>query len=469
MFAALPSGFGKLEALVRSKNAEPLVPSRSAELLAPQLRAVYDEASADNYRSLRISHWRKLPYAYWLAGEPPLPQAHPKLVRRYWSQVLPEAIAARPHTAKRWLAPLLDTYCEHFIPRDSLFLDYAQSISDQLKGGARHASNDSYMGCLQALQQEVGFFNPRIVATQLAMELIVESESVEQAMASRRFWPGFVDTRLGAAVLAAALGWSADRLRKPKLAAHLLDWGQQISGTVAATEYGVLFADALLSPWLKHHPPEELRRRLVDFFVASYGDPRHAGRRGYSWAGVSADALRVMMKLLAGGNLRSFVQVLHATADEQWEYRGKFWMAYYAAGAIDEAWLVLGRDATALAKTLGLGFSGYDFGRLEGGSDPKQSALLMKIEDLIFVEFSHNGSLRAYRENDQQAPLLYQRTYDVAEIRATVSMDFHEGANQKPELDHRYPELGTWQKKAQKFIRRHTKASIHLTDNEILL
>jgi hypothetical protein len=169
---------------------------------------------------------------------------------------------------------------------------------------------------------------------------------------------------------------------------------------------------------------------------------------------------------LTGDTLRGFMKLLQRTADDIWVHRQKFWMAYYEKGCIDEAWLALGYDAFLQASKLKSDEKGMGFGRIESGASNNQSVLLLKIGDLIFTEWSHNGSLRASHQSDEMAPNLYQNIYQGAALRSIVSMDFHYGMNVNPQLVHSNSSGGTWQRKARDFICRHT--GVCLTDENIL-
>ena len=118
------------------------------------------------------------------------------------------------------------------------------------------------------------------------------------------------------------------------------------------------------------------------------------------------------------------------------------------------------------AKRLLVDEKGMGYGMLEGGATNNQSVMFLKIGDLVFTEWSHNGSLRAYKDGSPQAPSLYQRTYHGADLRAATSLDFHDAANMNPELRHMNSEDGTWQRKARDFIRRRT--NVYINDAEIL-
>ncbi len=460
MFAQLPTAFPKLEALVRSMDAVQVSAPPPVEAIGRRLRSAYASARVDGYRSLGASDLRKLPFAYWLPPEQPLHEIHQPLVQRYWSQDLPTAIEAGPLRAKRWLMPLFFAYCENFAPSDEWFHDFARRVTWQVERGDGEVASK-----LRELQREVAFFNPQWVPQRLASSVLSDMGSLTYALESRLLWPTFVDTPLGMAAFGAALQSGAEALRDEKTVDRLLDWANRLSSGVAKSKFRVAFADALLTPWAGRTPPQALKARLVSYLVAAYGDPRFTGHRHYSWGDVSSRALSVILTWLAGDTLRGFMGVLQSTTDEIWPYRKKFWMAYYDAGHIQEAWLALGTRAAWYAKRLQVEARGMGYAHLESGATNDQSVLLLKIGQIVFVEWSHNGSLRAYRDDDPHSPSLYARSYQGSELRDAVSMDFHHGANQNPELRHQNSAGGTWQRKARDFIRWHT--GIHMQDWDI--
>jgi hypothetical protein len=461
MFAVLPEAFPKLQAQVRAMDAVPVTKPPPMAAIGRRLRNAYDRARTDGYLSVGTSELRKLPYAYWLQSEPPLHEVHLPLVQRYWSEALPSAIRSGPRRAKRWLMPLFFAYCENFAPKNEWFQDFAGRLAWHVE-----RSEGEIAKRLQGLQHEVAFFAPAMVPQQLGSALITQAARLDQAMESRLLWPKFVDTPLGTAVLGTALQIQPEKLRDWPIVARLLDWVGRLEAPVSKTAHRIPFANALLTPWIRHRPPDTFKARLVEFFVKTYGDPRITGNRQYGWRDVSPQALSVILTWLAGDTLRGFMRVLEQTADDIWRFRQKFWMAYYNAGHIQEAWLALGSQAAWFAKRLQADAQGMGYGRLESGAAPNQSVLLLKIGQLVFTEWSHNGSLRAYLEDDSDAPTLYESSYHGSELRDALSMDFHDRMNQNPELRHMNSTGGTWQRKARDFIRIHT--GIHLGDSEVL-
>jgi hypothetical protein len=256
-------------------------------------------------------------------------------------------------------------------------------------------------------------------------------------------------------------------MREREIVFGALQWAGRLSTSIASTENSVLFADTMLLPWKDRHVSDEIRRALLDFFLTHYGDPRTGGNRYGKWMGVSDTAIAIVLRWLAGDTLRAFIKVLQRTADEIWQYREKFWMAYYEAGYIDEVWLALGRDARVKARDIQRLEGQRRYGALDGsGVQREHSVLLLKIGGLVFTEWSHNGSLRALSEDDPRAPQLYLTSYDGEDIRDAGSLDFHDGRLQRRALSHHGSPHGAWQRLARDFIFKNT--GIHLSDSKIL-
>jgi hypothetical protein len=319
---------------------------------------------------------------------------------------------------------------------------------------------------LRHLHEKYQFFRPSNAPRSMANRFFLgHANSIGEVLDELRLWSGFCASSLGIATFSAALKLSGEHMRDLQTITRLLDWATRLRTPVVKTDLRVLFADALLRPWANQVPPAAVKNRLVDLFLTQYGDPRRQDNLQFHWAGVSEQAKGVLFKWLTGDTLRGFIKVLQKTADEIWQYRQKFWMAYYENGFIDEAWIALGEHASLVVTGVPMDDLGMGCGRLEGGAAKNQSVLLLKIGGLVFTEWSHNGSLRAYPEDGLQAPRLYERSYHGSELRAARSLDFHDGGNQRPELTHAHSEVGSWQRKARDFIKRHT--GIYLSDSEI--
>lgn len=460
LFVALPKAFPSLEQIARDMGGVTVTPPPPMEEIGKRLRVIFERSQHDQYRGLSRVELRRLPFSYWVEGAPPLPDVHPLLLTRYWTEVLPEAFAGGGRRARRWLLPLLYTYCEAFNSRDDEFLDFASKLRVVIDsaGGALAER-------LQQMQRSISFFDPKEAPKRLAREFLFGVKGLTESMQELLLWDGFFGSDLGLEVFASALEIDPERLREWVCVSRLLDLERRMPARVVKTNQRVSFAEALLRPWRRGMPTEPHRSALVRLFVSQYGDPRVTSHAAYQWHGVAEDAVSVLMRWLAGDSLRSFLRVLERTADDIWRYRQKFWMAYYDAGYIEEAWLVLGPDAKNVIADVSHDLA-MRYGVLDGGTEASQSVLLLRIGDLIFTEWSHNGSLRAYREGSAGAPTFYRAMYHAYDLRTHTSLDFHSGQNQNPELRHVHSQSGSWQRKARDFINRFT--SVYLADGDIL-
>jgi hypothetical protein len=463
MFAPLPLAMSKLEAAVQLLDDPGLQPPPQDLLeIGDRLRKVYAKARTTAYADLTRSELRKLPYAYWSSLAPVLTMVETELVKQYWESYLPEALKSNPRRAKRWLAPLFFIYCECFSQSNSDFLDFAIKLESAIQ-----SADGLFAQRLQELQTQFSFFKPSEAPHRLADYFFLgRNKTLDALLQDLQLWPGFQGSDFGSAVFRAGLGFSAENLRDAQSVHRLMDWSKRMPSGLVKTAFRVPFANALLGCWVGHKPVDSLKNILIDSFLKEYGDPRFQAHLHYQWDGVSQQAKGVILNWLTGDTLRGFMKLLQRTADDIWQYRQKFWMAYYERGYIDEAWMALGDNAWWAAQSLKMDQKGMGCARLDGGAASNQSVLLLKIGGLVFTEWSHNGSLRAYREGSPQTPNLYQNTYHGADLRAAMSLDFHDGLNMNPELRHMNAEGGTWQRKARDFIRRQT--NVHLSDSEIL-
>jgi hypothetical protein len=298
--------------------------------------------------------------------------------------------------------------------------------------------------------------------------------SMRDVLARMKLWAGFLDEPIAQEAFAGAMRAPDDVLSSPPVIDRVKMWscaeatGIRGSSVLRYPDARVALAEGLVRPWLRGRPSDAVRTGLASFLIRHYGDPRllsdvHAG---HYWQGVSSPTVNTVQRWLVGDTLRGFVRLLQLTADEIWRYRERFWMAYHDQGAVEEAWLALGSNA-ALRAQYELGKTGWaQYGRLVSGAAADQSVLFLRIGQIVFMEWSHNGSLRACAHDDPHLPAMYQPEYRADELREVISMDFHNGMNERPQLTHAGSDRGTWQRKARDFIADHT--GVTLSDQAIL-
>ena len=180
-------------------------------------------------------------------------------------------------------------------------------------------------------------------------------------------------------------------------------------------------ARALTGPWQEGRlkSPSPLQARVLDFLLARLRDPRVYPQ---SWRAAGDETVALVKQWLARANLGAFFELVrrHVSNPDHFQYRRPFWAAYLDAGHIQDAWIALGDNIAAEARTIP-DLKGT-YGRLEGGDDNK-ALILMRIKgkpgkrDLIAAEWSDNGKLRIWLANDRHAPRLGSNSYAPAEVR----------------------------------------------------
>lgn len=468
MFASLPTGFLRLRQTVENMGQFKAVAPPKVEELGLRMRKIYAQARGQGYQTLSRGAIRRLPYALWVEGHEPLQVTDPALVSTYWEQHLPQALS-QARAARRWLAPLFFTYCHAFNRNRADFQLFAQKLRASL-GQAQ----GPFAAWIKGLHQDHRWLVPDEVGGFLGQKLATAHEPLPQLLQQMSLWSGFLEAPLAAEAFAGALRLPNEQLSREPVIERIKGWARMEfsargKGSIFRyPEHRVLLADGLVRPWLKMAPPDPIRNGLLSFYMKHYGDPRllSATHQGHHWQGVAPETVTAVRRWLVGDTMRGFMRVLKLTNDQIWPYREKFWMAYYENGAIEEAWFALGSQAGWLAKRE-FGQQGWSqYGLLTTGAANDQSVLFMRIGHIVFMEWSHNGSLRALRQDDPQLPAMYQSEYSGNEVRQVYSMDFHGGVNTNPQLTHSNSEGGTWQRKARDFIAHHT--GVKLNDKAIL-
>ena len=167
-------------------------------------------------------------------------------------------------------------------------------------------------------------------------------------------------------------------------------------------------ARGLLRPWLEaeDEPAEPIRFQIQDFLLEHLDDPRLKPQR---WHEAGEPAINLMRRWLTRASLRAFFGLISDHAlDAHWRYREAFWSACLEKDATIEAWLALGSRIYASARAVEDLKRAY--ARLDGASGD-QAVLLLRVKNLVFCEWSHNGKLRAWPAEWSNAPQLGRARY----------------------------------------------------------
>ena len=208
----------------------------------------------------------------------------------------------------------------------------------------------------------------------------------------------------------------------------------------------VELAGALLHPFVDRAPAGGIRKRLQEFFLRLYGDPRLPHSK-HHWSGIADDQRRVVIRWLAKGDLDLFVRLIRETAlDRHWLYREAFWNAFLHRDLIDDTWVLLGKQAAKLAAKLA---PHVPTGKLRGAAGD-QSVLLLGMPGVTIAEWSHNGACRIWLDGTPGAPQLYDQDYTRTAL--TGQPDFlqrHIGSDR-----------GRWQLEVARWLRDNTGVQI---------
>ena len=220
---------------------------------------------------------------------------------------------------------------------------------------------------------------------------------------------------------------------------------------------------ALLSPWKNNtsFKNDELRKEVKNLLIRHFKDPRMPNNRENGWRFVDEDSLKLFFRWMISESLEQFFSIIDSMAlEHQWKYRRAFWKAYDDKKHLDEAWVAFGPEAKFYARRLyGANFSA---GELEGGNHSTQSVLIVRIRDLIIVEWSHNGKCRAWKNHDQYCPSTYLPKYYAHALKRASRQIVP--THQQDGISHQQSETYSWQRKLANFI--YDETGIRMLDRD---
>jgi hypothetical protein len=409
-------------------------------------------SSPNDFDSIRKRDWRHVPYAIWINDAGGLLNI-PAAIDRYLNLELPKALTETRRPLK-WGRPLVFIYVEQYNPNDALFKTISKHTKDFFNSPKINNAS-SIVGLARSLNLFDVNEGPRKTAESIASS----RRTLREWIQVHELWPSFGTSPFAEAAFNSFLQSNEDFRRSVDFINTIFEWSVTDRGELRYSSSRAKLAEALLLPWRFNQPNDSIQSRLISYLLKHYGDPR-IGKN--LWHGVSSEAIRVLIGWINGRTLEAFFRILQETADIIWQYRQKFWTAYFKAGHIDEAWVALGPDAANVLKRLD------DTKQLKYanllGSESSQSILLIRIGQIIFCEWSHNGRLRAQRIDSPASPAMYKTYYESEDLRFQ-SLDFNNGSTQDPGLVHFSSQNGGWQERARLFIQK--QIGIRITQAEV--
>ena len=447
---SLPDGFPLLSLILEQISCDKVG-------LPPDTRSIGErtfrrfESSKFTGNDIEPRDWRHFPYALWLDQKKGL-ASYSNITNMYLQDQLPQSLksARRP---MKWGRPLFFTYLDHFNPNDPTFEMLAQAGHDFFTSNAVVANTP-----IKTLSTELSLFKPKNAPRLVANSILKTKSGLPKWINKFELWPGFIATPFAQYSFIELLKLPDIERRQIDYVKLVFDWGLTFNNQFRYPESKIKFAEALLLPWKIEKPPEDLKNEIVTKLLGTIGDPRIDRQ---NWYGVSTEAIQVLINWINGRTLDAFFRILQQTADEIWQYRQKFWQAYFRKGYIEEVWIALGDNAHHYLRRHN---SSKDLqcATLTGAS-PEQSVLLLKIGGILFCEWSHNGRLRAQRIDSPLALQLYKKTYHGADLRFK-SLDFNNRQNEDPGLVHFSSDSAGWQRRARDFIAKNVGVNIPLSE-----
>ncbi len=199
----------------------------------------------------------------------------------------------------------------------------------------------------------------------------------------------------------------------------------------------------------------EERQRLLELILKTLGDPRG---NNSDWLRVTPEAKERVLSWLVEKDFDFFFGIIEKTATvtgigkQMWTARRAFWEMYKEN--ISASRIVLGYDARKylpdLEREFGRRLDSYDI-LLEKNDDT--SLLVFRIQSYVFIEVSHNGTLRIFDRSNVPVDIFAQGHQEIyyGKITKAVNVDsFRHAAGWQPKVrDWIYDHCGIWREEHQ--------------------
>lgn len=198
---------------------------------------------------------------------------------------------------------------------------------------------------------------------------------------------------------------------------------------------------------------EIIRPKALSFM----GDPRlglgHFGR----WGAVGSEVAEIFIKWVSQYDLDAFFDVIGNSlttvqAKNMWEYRERFWTSY--KNRIQMVWVGFGSNAKKLAESKNMSCGEYS-----GFGDDTKSCIMIVIGDYMFIERSHNGSLKVWEKKHCPFKIGDDKILE-SKINNTRGLTHvEENGKEKDAWVHSSSATYYWQKKVGNFIAQYMHIS----------
>ncbi len=442
-----------VEAAERIGLGQESAPRNPREIAEIRNRLV-DALNSDNFENMDFIAWRYSPFC--LEGSDGLIH-NGLLLERYL-----RALAL--HVRARILRTLAGVYARTFAPGSLATTLLARFLSERTEDMGR-----KWYTAARRFQLFVPGAAVELLADMLWKTELPPTQGFAAILQQEGLPPGVAASALGRQALQKALQLGTARGRRIDsltIVDRIIGLTSDGQGGLAMQKHPEVIrgmTDALLLPFTATTATisDSIRSRIESHLLSQLRDPRLDRAL---WHPVDSDATTVMLGWLTEQSLELFLDIVDRVANRDedakrmWRMRGKFWRAYLRNRFIDEAWVVLGDNGIREAQRIQLSTNSgpgktLSFARLTSSADKKNHiVLIMRIDNLIVVDWSHNGRCHLWLGENTRKPRMYQKQYG--------------GPDLTSESDEQYTHVagGSWRDKVARTIYRATGRNVTYRD-----
>jgi len=201
--------------------------------------------------------------------------------------------------------------------------------------------------------------------------------------------------------------------------------------------------EAILKPYLRSDPPNDIKKDILNFLIDAYGDPRISTG---SWSSIDARYIKLINQWLTGESLKTFFKIISKfEGSEMWGPRRVFWESIFDMGWIQDAWPILNEDGVRYLRELAAQDNNNNFlqyGKMRDNYQDQTCYFAMRIGNLLVVEGSHSFAIRFFKVGNRKATTMHKTTYKKYEL--VIS---------KPPADERITHNGNWQQRTSRYLQ----------------
>lgn len=221
-----------------------------------------------------------------------------------------------------------------------------------------------------------------------------------------------------------------------------------VNGELKYKECSKHLIEALLTPFAITDAEKKTKQFIKNFILKTFNDPR---TKKDNWMEVDKRALDIFLSWMVDDTLKDFFTIMKynsqfPNADRHWKTRRAFYKAYLDIKAIDEAWIVAGNDAEEIKSHFCIPNMNYGQFSLESSEDCDSSALIMRIKNIVLVEWSCIEKYRLWNYLSSDSPLFYKKFYHYHELNYSPIF----------EAGHIGTTRGEWQDVLSNYIKDNT-------------